>query len=79
MATNTDRQLHEQLAWTKSSFSSAGGNGGGGDCLETARLSNGDRATRDSKAGRDGSILLFPPAKWAQFVRHVSADGFQQD
>jgi hypothetical protein len=46
----------ESMTWRKSSHS---GNGGM-DCVELARTSAGDIATRDSKAPNDGMLRLDP-------------------
>ena len=56
------------LAWRKSSRSL-----GNGNCVETARLSTGHRAVRDSK-DKAGGILLFAPAEWSVFTDNIKGD-----
>ena len=51
------------LAWKKSSYSSATG----GNCVEVAALPNGGRAIRDSKNPNDGMLLL-TPAQWLELA-----------
>jgi Domain of unknown function (DUF397) len=52
--------------WFKSSQSAYNGN-----CVEVARLSSGRVAVRDSKAGPEGSVLLFSQAEWRSLLRSV--------
>lgn len=52
--------------WRKSSRS----NGSGGDCVEVAKLADGDRAVRDSKDPA-GPVLAWAPAQWAAFIVDV--------
>jgi len=52
--------------WFKSSYS----NDQGGNCVEGARLADGSRAVRDSKAPH-GPALLFPAAAWTAFTTAV--------
>jgi hypothetical protein len=56
----------ESMTWRKSSHS---GNGGL-DCVELARTSAGDIATRDSKAPNDG-MLRFNPHEFEEFLTEV--------
>lgn len=56
----------ESMTWRKSSHS---GNGGM-ECVELARTSSGDIATRDSKAPNDGT-LRFNPYEFAEFLGAV--------
>jgi hypothetical protein len=56
----------EGMTWRKSSHS---GNGGA-DCVELARTSTGDIATRDSKAPNDG-MLRFNPQEFKAFLAQV--------
>jgi hypothetical protein len=51
--------------WIKSSFSYANGN-----CVEVARLRDGQIGVRDSKAA-DGPVLRFTPSGWAAFTGGV--------
>ena len=51
------------LAWKKSSYSSATG----GNCVEVAALPDGGRAIRDSKNLNDGMLLL-TPAQWLELA-----------
>ncbi|MGH4017535.1 MAG: DUF397 domain-containing protein [Gammaproteobacteria bacterium] len=51
--------------WRKSSRS-----GGGGECVEVARLADGARAVRDSK-DPTGPALRFTPAEWTAFTAGV--------
>ncbi|WP_214103326.1 DUF397 domain-containing protein [Acrocarpospora catenulata] len=52
------------VAWKKSSFSA------NGNCVEVARLQNGNVGVRDSK-DRDGHALVFTPREWVAFVKGV--------
>ncbi|MFI9101963.1 DUF397 domain-containing protein [Streptomyces fildesensis] len=56
--------------WQRSSYSTAANN-----CVETARLSAGPLAVRDSKNPL-GPALLFAPAAWDSFVRALRAGEF---
>jgi hypothetical protein len=58
------------LAWRKSSYSDSGG-----ECVETAVLSDHRVALRDSKQP-DGAILLYTAAEWSAFVKGVQAGEF---
>lgn len=56
---------HSAVHWRKSSFSMANGN-----CVETALLTTGEVAVRDSKAPDQG-VLVFTPSEWQAFVAGV--------
>jgi hypothetical protein len=56
------------VSWRRSSHSTAANN-----CVETAPLTSGHLAVRDSKNPL-GPALLFPPDAWADFVRALTAD-----
>ncbi|MDF9811332.1 DUF397 domain-containing protein [Streptomyces sp. SPB162] len=56
--------------WQRSSYSTAANN-----CVETATLSCGLLAVRDSKNPR-GPALLFAPTAWDTFVRALRAGEF---
>ncbi|MDJ0344100.1 DUF397 domain-containing protein [Streptomyces sp. H10-C2] len=56
--------------WRRSSHSTAANN-----CVETAQLSSGLLAVRDSK-NPQGPALLFASAAWSAFVRALRADEF---
>jgi hypothetical protein len=56
----------ESMIWRKSSYS---GNGGL-ECVELARTSTGDIATRDSKAPNDG-MLRFNPRAFRAFLADI--------
>ncbi len=62
-----------QAIWFKSSKS----NGGGGNCVETARTPGGGMAVRDSK-DPNGPILMFTPAEWDAFVGGAKDGEFDQ-
>ena len=51
------------VRWRRSSHSTAANN-----CVETARLTSGLLAVRDSK-DQHGPALLFTPAAWSHFVQ----------
>jgi hypothetical protein len=51
-----------ELAWFKSSYSSANG-----QCVECARLPDGGMAVRDSK-DPDGALLICAPQAWQTFA-----------
>lgn len=55
----------DELKWIKSSYS-AGGNGGGGNCVEVADLPS-RRAVRDSKEP-SGAMHVFDHDAWSAFV-----------
>ena len=57
-----------QLAWRKSSYSSAQG----ADCVEVAALPGGNRAVRDSK-DPSGPHIAFGCREWGHFLRGVKA------
>ncbi len=59
-----------RVTWTKSTRSN-----GSGDCVETARLSDGSRAVRDSK-DPEGPVLMFTPSEWRAFVAGVKDGEF---
>jgi len=52
----------QDLAWFKSSYSSANG-----QCTEVARLPRGGAAVRDSKHP-DGPVLRFSAEQWRAFL-----------
>jgi hypothetical protein len=52
-------------SWTRSSFSYANG-----DCVETARLPDGDIVVRDSK-DPEGPVLRFTATEWKAFTAGV--------
>ncbi|MGI5133176.1 DUF397 domain-containing protein [Pseudonocardia sp. CA-107938] len=54
----------EGLTWHKSSYS----NGGGGECVEVAKLPDGGRAVRDTKAHGHGPVLHFTASEWQAFI-----------
>lgn len=56
------------VTWRRSSHSTAANN-----CVETARLTSGLLAVRDSK-DEQGPALLFPPTAWSQFVLALRRD-----
>ncbi|MEU6854870.1 DUF397 domain-containing protein [Actinacidiphila alni] len=56
------------VTWRRSSHSTAANN-----CVETAALTAGLLAVRDSK-DVTGPALLFPAASWAHFVHAVRRD-----
>jgi hypothetical protein len=58
--------------WRRSSHSTAANN-----CVETARLTSGLLAVRDSK-DQQGPALLFAPAAWSQFVGALCDDALDQ-
>ncbi|RBM14157.1 DUF397 domain-containing protein [Streptomyces sp. PT12] len=55
--------------WTKSSYSTAGGN----DCLETQTI-DGHLAVRDSKTPERGAHI-FTPETWGSFLKFVKSQG----
>jgi len=59
--------MNNRLTWRKSSYSSPQG----GNCIEIADLSHGDRAVRDSK-DPTGPVLRFGPAQWAAMMAAIS-------
>jgi Domain of unknown function (DUF397) len=63
----------ESITWRKSSHS---GNGGA-DCVELARTSTGDIATRDSKAPNDG-MLRFNPEAFRTFLTDIKRGGYDK-
>jgi hypothetical protein len=54
------------LAWKKSSYSSATG----GNCVEVAALPDGGRAIRDSK-NPNGEMLVLTPAQWRDLAKSL--------
>ncbi len=60
---------HPGASWRKSSWSAYNG-----ACLEVAELDAGQIGVRDSKAGENGSVLVFGRADWAGFVAQLKAD-----
>jgi hypothetical protein len=52
------------VTWRKSTFSAYNGS-----CVEVADLAPGRIGVRDSKAGPDGSVLVFDHADWASFLQ----------
>ena len=62
--------LAAQLAdavWRKSTYSNPNG-----ECVETAMLSSGDVAVRDSKHA-SGPVLIISPAQWRALLAQVRA------
>ena len=55
----------KSAVWLKSSYSV-----GMNNCVETARLSPGLLAVRDSK-NTAGPALMFPPSAWSAFVEDL--------
>jgi Domain of unknown function (DUF397) len=66
-----DSELSHAI-WHKSTYS----NGSGGNCVETAALSEGRRAVRDSKDPH-GSVLIFTASEWEAFIAGVKAGEFE--
>lgn len=66
-----DLTQSNQLAWRKSSYSSAEGS----DCVEVASLPGGGRGVRDSK-NPAGPKLAFALNEWKTFVEGVKAGQF---
>ncbi|WP_190823242.1 DUF397 domain-containing protein [Saccharopolyspora pogona] len=64
----------EGIDWRKSSFS-GGSNGGGGDCVEIAALSDGRIAVRNSKAP-DAGTVLFTHSEMDAWIKGVKAGEF---
>jgi hypothetical protein len=60
----------QDLAWFKSSYSSANG-----QCTEVALLPDGGRAVRDSKHP-DGPVLRFSAEEWRAFLAGAKAGEF---
>jgi hypothetical protein len=60
----------DRLQWMKSSLSYANG-----DCVEVARLPDGQIGVRDSKDPA-GPVLRFTPLEWAAFTAGVRNDEF---
>lgn len=60
-------------AWRKSTYST-----GAGECVEVARLADGNIAVRDSKQD-DGPVLVFTPAEWEAFTAGVRDGQFDLD
>ncbi|MDT0267959.1 DUF397 domain-containing protein [Streptomyces sp. DSM 44915] len=58
------------LVWARSSYS-----GNNGNCVEVAKLSDVNRAVRDSKDQR-GPMLSFSANGWSSFVAAVQRDEF---
>jgi hypothetical protein len=58
------------VTWKKSTRSN-----GSGNCVETARLSDGLWAVRDSKEP-EGAVLTFTPSEWSAFVEGVKDGDF---
>jgi hypothetical protein len=59
-----------RVTWKKSTWSN-----GSGNCVETARLSDGSWAVRDSKEP-GGAVLTFTPSEWSAFVEGVKDGEF---
>lgn len=59
----TDRAAELQAEWQKSLYSGSRG----GQCVELARLENGDIAMRNSR-DPDGTVLVFTQAEMARFL-----------
>lgn len=57
--------------WHKSTLSGSDGT----DCVETARLSGGHRAVRDSK-NPTGPALIFTPTDWNTFISGIKNNEF---
>jgi hypothetical protein len=60
----------QDLAWFKSSYSSANG-----QCMEAARLADGGMAIRDSKHP-DGPVLRFSAEEWRAFLAGAKVGEF---
>ena len=58
------------IEWRKSTYSAASK-----DCVEVARLNDGDRAVHDSK-DPDGPMLRFTSTEWSTFIAGVRASEF---
>mgnify|MGYP001604335323 CR=1 FL=1 len=67
-----DLTQSEELAWHKSSYSSAQGS----DCVEHASLPGGGHALRDSK-DPDGPVLRFNASEWRAFIAGVKDGEFE--
>jgi hypothetical protein len=65
-----DRDDLARAFWRKSTHSY-----GNGDCVETAPLSGGRTAVRDSK-DKAGPVLLFSSSEWSAFVGAVKNGEF---
>ena len=63
----------QDLAWFKSSYSSANG-----QCAEAARLPDGGMAVWDSKHP-DGPVLRFSAEEWRAFLAGAKAGEFDLD
>lgn len=61
----------QDLAWFKSSYSSANG-----QCTEAARLPDGGMAVRDSKHP-DGPVLRSSAKEWRAFLAAAKAGEFE--
>lgn len=59
-----------RATWRKSTRSN-----GTANCVEFCELQNG-RAVRDSKAGKNGPVLLFPTSEWTAFIQGVKDGEF---
>ena len=65
-----DLTLDLQTAdWIQSPYSGPDG----GDCVEIAKLRNGQVGVRDSK-NPDGPALVFTPTEWNAFTRWLRTD-----
>ncbi len=60
---------HPSASWRKSSWSAYNG-----ACVEVAELGAERIGVRDSKAGENGSVLVFGRADWAGLVAQLKAD-----
>jgi hypothetical protein len=61
---------HPDASWQKSSYSM-----GNGNCVETAHLSDGSVAVRNSRRP-DEAPLLFTAGEWQAFIAGVKANEF---
>lgn len=66
---NTDKLT--DAAWYKSSRSN-----GQTNCVETAKLTDGGRAVRNTKDNGSGNVLLFTDSEWKAFVEGVKLGEF---
>lgn len=67
----------EPVDWTRVSWQKSTRSNGSGDCVETARLSGGRQAVRDSKDPQ-GPVLMFGSADWRAFVDGAKGGQFDR-